>query len=387
MNNAYAWFYVEANVVCIVLFAIMLFRSLRGIDRQLKQNVFNRVMVYHILYFISDIFWELVKSGIIVKNRWTVTIPNLTNQILLFCLTYYWFYYIEVSQKASYILNKKAISFTLIAGIVPIWVSVFLFIFFPQLMINPDYSMTVIYTLLFITGPIFYTLIAAVQSLYRAFRKENYVFRSQYIMVGIYPIMLVLFGILQVVIVEAPIFCFGLTTLMVYVYIASLDNLVSIDPLTGLNNRAQLKRYIAQEAGRSAESNQHYIIMIDLNGFKNINDTYGHTEGDKAIVKAAQAIRKACGDQEFRPFISRYGGDEFMVILRTDKEEDARYIEERIKAALNAENEINNLPYKLSASFGHAPYNGNVIEFNDAVNRADEALYEDKSRFHKLAGA
>jgi len=384
MNTDYAWFYVEANIVCIILFAIMLFRSLRGIDKQLKQNVFNRVMIYHILYFISDIFWELVSSGILPKNRWTVTIPNLTNQIFIFCLTYYWFYYIEVSQKASYILKKRNVALTLIAGIIPIYVSVFLFIFFPKLMINPDYTLTPIYTILFISAPMVYTLIAALQSLYRAFKKENYVFRSQYIIVGFYPIMLVLFGIMQIVFLKAPIFCFGLTILMVYVYIASLDNLVSIDPLTGLNNRAQLKRFIAQEAGRSSESNQHYIIMMDLNRFKHINDTYGHTEGDKAIVKAAQAIRKACANQDFRPFISRYGGDEFLIVLRSGREEDARYIENRIRTALNAENEINDLPYTLSASFGHAPYNGNVTEFNDAVNRADEALYQDKSRSHKL---
>ena len=98
MENSYALFYVEANVVCIILFLIMLLRSIKGIDRQMKQNIFNKVMVYHVLYFISDIIWELVATGFIVKNRWTVTIPNLSNAILLFCLSYYWFYYIEVSQ-------------------------------------------------------------------------------------------------------------------------------------------------------------------------------------------------------------------------------------------------------------------------------------------------
>ena len=386
MENSYTLFYIEANIVCIILFLIMLLRSVRGIDKQMKQSIFNRVIVYHVLYFISDIIWELVSSGIIIKNRWTVTIPNLSNAILLFCLTYYWFYYIEVSQGAEYILSKRNITFTLAAGIIPIDISIFLFLFFPQLMINPDYSTTTLYQVLFIMAPVVYTILAAFQSLHRAFKKENYVFRSHFLMCGIYPIMLVVFGICQVLFVKAPIFCFGLTILMVYVYIASLDNLVSIDPLTGLNNRAQLKRYVAQEASKGSEDNQHFIIMMDLNRFKAINDNYGHSEGDKAIVRTAEAIKNACSNQNsLRPFISRYGGDEFMAIIRTDNVNDVEYFEKRIREALEEINERYNTPYRLSASIGHAPYNGDVAEFADALNKADEALYKDKRIAHQAA--
>ncbi len=387
MENSYALFYVEANIVCIILFLIMLLRSIKGIDRQMKQNIFNKVMVYHVLYFISDIIWELVATGFIVKNRWTVTIPNLSNAILLFCLTYYWFYYIEVSQGAKYILNKRNITLTLAGGIIPIDISIFLFLFFPQLMINPDYTTTIVYQSLFVVAPIFYTMLAAAQSLHRAFKKENYVFFSHFLMCGFYPIMLVVFGVCQILFLKAPIFCFGTTTLMVYVYIASLDNLVSIDPLTGLNNRAQLKRYVAQESAKGTQDNQHFIIMLDLNRFKAINDNYGHYEGDKAIIKAAEAIKTACGSlSDLRPFISRYGGDEFMVIIRTDDVKDVEHIESRIKEALEEENMRSKTPYQLSASIGHAPYNGDVAEFVEALNKADEALYKDKTLAHQAAG-
>ena len=173
MGNSTAFYYIEANIVCIILFLIMLFRSIRGIDRQFKQNVFNKVMIYHVLYFVSDICWELVATGTIPKNRWTVTIPNLTNAMFLFCLTYYWFYYIEVSQGAKYIQNKRNLTLTLIAGIIPIDISIFLFLFFPKLMINPDYTTTMLYLVLFISAPSVYTALAAIRSLHRAFKKEK----------------------------------------------------------------------------------------------------------------------------------------------------------------------------------------------------------------------
>ncbi len=378
-----ALFYVEANIVCILIFFVLLLRSFKGIDRQFKQNVFNRVMIYHVLYFISDIIWELVLSGIIPQNRWTVTIPNLTNAILMFCLTYYWFYYIEVSQGAEYILSRRNIRLTLAAGIIPIHISIFLFLFFPQLMINPDYTTTLLYQGLFIAAPIVYTLLAAIESLRRAFKKENYIFRSQYIMCGIYPLMMIIFGVAQVLYLKAPIFCFGLTILMVYVYIASLDNLVSIDPLTGLNNRAQLKRYIAQEASRSSEDNQHYIIMMDLDRFKLINDNYGHLEGDKAIIAAAEAIKLACNDQSLRPFISRYGGDEFVIIIRSGKVVDALLIIDRIKRQLDSINKQNNVPYTMKASFGYALYSGRLEDFPQSFEKTDESLYENKKIAHQ----
>ena len=127
--------------------------------------------------------------------------------------------------------------------------------------------------------------------------------------------------------------------------------------------------------------------MLDLNRFKAINDNYGHHEGDKAIIRAAEAIKTACGSlSDLRPFISRYGGDEFMVIIRTDDVKDVEHIESRIKEALEEENMRSKTPYQLSASIGHAPYNGDVAEFVEALNKADEALYKDKTLAHQAAG-
>ena len=128
----------------------------------------------------------------------------------------------------------------------------------------------------------------------------------------------------------------------------------------------------------------YYLMMVDLDKFKYVNDHYGHAEGDKAIVKAADAIKRACSSIELRPFISRYGGDEFLVIAKTNNEDDVKILKEGIESALNLETSSSTTPYKLHASIGYSKYDGQIANFQNAINEADEALYIEKELHHSM---
>ena len=191
--------------------------------------------------------------------------------------------------------------------------------------------------------------------------------------------IITLFGILQVAWVEAPFFCFGCTLMMTYVYIVSLNDQVSLDELTKLNNRTQLKRYVVSESiKQGTDKTVRYILMIDLNKFKGINDQYGHIEGDNALKRTAEALKLACSDNTLKAFIARYGGDEFIVITKTDNEEKIKELCSNIKATLIRLNDESGANYELTASIGYSTYNGDISEFQTALGRADEALYNDK---------
>lgn len=157
-----------------------------------------------------------------------------------------------------------------------------------------------------------------------------------------------------------------------------MDTLVSMDPLTGLNNRAQLKRYVSSEA---SDKQEYYILMLDLNNFKHINDKFGHVEGDEAIKLAAQAIKRACMDDSLRPFAARYGGDEFIVIVKTGDEDKAMEFKSKILWFLNTLNQKANSPYEVSTCIGYAKYNGDVATFESALSEADQKLYDEKAEF------
>ena len=119
--------------------------------------------------------------------------------------------------------------------------------------------------------------------------------------------------------------------------------------------------------------------MIDLDKFKSINDVYGHIEGDRAIISAAEAIKRACLEDNSRPFIARYGGDEFIIIMRTENEKGV----EELKAKLIKELEIENKKHRfnLGASIGYSSYNNTYESFLGALKEADDLLYQEKAKF------
>jgi diguanylate cyclase (GGDEF)-like protein len=118
--------------------------------------------------------------------------------------------------------------------------------------------------------------------------------------------------------------------------------------------------------------------MIDLYKFKMINDHYGHIEGDYALKRAADALKSACADNVYKTFIARYGGDEFIIVAKTDSEELIKKLCADIKATLIRLNDEAGAKYDLTASIGYAHYNGGIDEFQSAMSEADEALYRDK---------
>ena len=376
----YTFFYIEANIVCIIIFAMLLIRNMGNIDRQEKQRIFDLSLICHILYFTSDIIWVLIEAGKVPRTMLTVSAVNLGNAFFLCSLTFFWFIYIELSQGAKYVVHHFNRIMVLSPAILEMSLLIFLFIFVPDAVVDDYLNPTKLYYFSFILIPACYIIVSAVRSLTRAMKKENYAVRSQYIIYAVYPLLVAVFGILQTQWLRAPLFCFGSTITLTYVYIVSLTDQVSTDPLTGLNNRAQLKKYVAMESSRGNGDKQPlYILMMDLNKFKQINDRFGHVEGDLAIQRTADALRAACTDNTMRPFIARYGGDEFIIITRAESEDAVQSLCKEIKDTLTDLNKEAGAPYDLTASIGYASYSGDITDYQDSLNKADEALYREKA--------
>ncbi len=381
MELSYTSFYIEANIVCIIIFLMMFMREMGSVGRQAKQMVFVNITICHMLYFLSDTAWVLVLADVIPKSFFTAASVNILNAILLSAMTSFWFVYVELSQGEKYILVLKHRMYVLTLAMLETVVILVLFIFFPNVVIDKDFNMTTAYYVVFISIPAVYIIVSSVRAFIRAFRKENYAVRTQYLASGIYPVMLTIAGITQVAWLKAPVFCFGSTIMMLYVYIISLNDQVSIDELTRLNNRTQLKKYIVGETSRTnADKAVYYILMIDLNKFKQINDQHGHVEGDRALIRAADALKLACSENPVKTFIARYGGDEFIIVAKTDNEEKIKELCAEIKNTLRRLNEESGAPYELMACIGYAHYSGDIKNFQEALGSADEALYEEKAR-------
>ena len=166
------------------------------------------------------------------------------------------------------------------------------------------------------------------------------------------------------------------------IYYQSSVNLRKIsitDPLTELLNRRYFEERISEEVERSKRHRQPFsLIILDIDNFKDFNDTYGHLTGDEALKNTAQVIRRCI---RIIDIAARYGGEELAIILPTTDKEDARVIGNRIRDG------IENMSFtikgtgkaaKLTVSLGIASYPADAATIEELINNADRALYRAK---------
>ena len=116
-------------------------------------------------------------------------------------------------------------------------------------------------------------------------------------------------GTFQVV-YSVPGLCVGITLSILLLYIIYQEQLISTDPLTGLNNRNRFETYMMSLFSNVDQAEDVYLLMMDADGFKQINDRYGHVEGDHALQVISATLKEVCSASG--GFIARYGGDEFV---------------------------------------------------------------------------
>lgn len=153
------------------------------------------------------------------------------------------------------------------------------------------------------------------------------------------------------------------------------------DPMTGLYNRRGF--YQRMEPVYScciAENKMLMVVSVDLNGLKQINDTYGHADGDIAISTVGKALSAVASS---RYTCARFGGDEFVAAGQVESEEEAEQFCRDIAVFLDEFNGQSGKPYKVSASTGYiiGVPNGQIT-LDEFIKAADEKMYEDKVRHH-----
>jgi diguanylate cyclase (GGDEF)-like protein len=159
-----------------------------------------------------------------------------------------------------------------------------------------------------------------------------------------------------------------------------LEKLAITDPLTGLYNRRFLENRLQEEFSRSQRQQQNFcLIMSDLDNFKIYNDICGHLAGDDALRKAAQLMRRSAREMDIA---TRYGGEEFCLILPgTDKQESV-FVGERIRRAIESESfpGESHLPLgRLTTSLGIAAFPSDGVTADELIHAADLALYRAKA--------
>ena len=157
-----------------------------------------------------------------------------------------------------------------------------------------------------------------------------------------------------------------------------LEYTASHDNLTGLYNRAGLMEAIFRYVHSFPTGERFALIMADLDHLKQINDSFGHNEGDFAIRQLAASLRLAL--PEGSP-VGRNGGDEFMAVVRLEQPGQAEASLRKLREACREFNETADKPYYVEASTGYQPFTVEDLKgLLQVIGRADQALYRSKAR-------
>ena len=162
----------------------------------------------------------------------------------------------------------------------------------------------------------------------------------------------------------------------------TLDNLANIDGLTGLYNHRYFQNILDQEINRAVRhSFSISILMIDIDHFKRINDTYGHQVGDFVLSEFSKIIQANIRQYDI---LARYGGEEFVVLLPETSAEDAQIVAEKLRSIIEQTTfQDHREKYQITASFGQSssiPAVEDTFSKDILINQADQALYEAKEK-------
>jgi diguanylate cyclase (GGDEF)-like protein len=156
-----------------------------------------------------------------------------------------------------------------------------------------------------------------------------------------------------------------------------MESIATSDPLTGVRNRRGFERDAARRLTQSADDATGALLFIDLNGFKGINDQFGHEVGDQLLKIAAERLRKSLRSHDI---IGRPGGDEFVALVPDVDDEVADRLAKRLTRTLEQSYNIGRQQLHCAASIGLALYPKNANTLTGLLREADQAMYRAKAR-------
>lgn len=379
LADIYSIYYIETNTICIFILLLILAIYNKEMHKAAEARYHKSEIMEIIIYCLSDMVGAVFKGRLFPGARQILFLSNTLYILLPGLMVLTWGNYLFVHMK-KYGYQKSFFDrifrgFVMLAVLLTLTSPVTGFAFYldaankyhrnPGAYVVP--LLSYLY-LIFDTGKL----------LVMGRKMDSLEGRRSAKILSVFVIPCILFSLLQIFVYGCTTAQVGFTIGFLIVYLASLQNKISKDDLTGLNNRREFENYFDNLA-KSAD--KILVSMIDVDSFKSINDNYGHMEGDRAIKTIALVLARACGrcKGEANFFLSRYGGDEFVVVSRECHEGVVGMLEDAIQTELNSVNETKCNPYELHLSIGTAY--GEITCKKDAMEimrQADSQMYNRK---------
>lgn len=370
--------YIFSDAICLIMLLFISNASRRHTKILLAERYFLEMSLATAILLISDIIWPLVDGVKLPGFRLLNIIINLVYMVLIGFIGFLWIVYVDfkVRRRLDSSHYKRVTMFS-----IPMLVLLVLTLTSPKTHIlfyidenNCYHRGKLMWIRICVMN--LYVLWAAVLTLVGIKRQKTKQKKDE-MRALLQFIFFPLIGIfMQLFYMNLPFTAVGISLSVLLVFINVQNKQISIDALTGINNRRQLTLYVDSELSALSKKGELYYLIMDVDKFKSINDTYGHLEGDNALIKIASMLNYLCEKQN--DFVARYGGDEFVIVCRRHSEAEVEALKQEILSAVSKLNDEGTLPYTLSLSVGSAKFD--TSKSNDEIfAEADKKLYSIKS--------
>ncbi len=371
--------YFEVDIICV----LVLFSIVRVMKQQVGSNLKDELLCFLILSSItvnlSDAAWVLIDGRSFLFSSQINLLLNLIYAYMSTVAGFLWLLYVDLKLFDNInALQKRLIAYALpmlavfVIATASLWNKCMFYVDDTFHYRHGKYFY-VAYAVVFV-----YIMTATIIALIRTAKSKSEYKRIEYSSLTKFASLPILCGVFAVIFPSRMSLVWPAVTIsLLNIYVNSQKMQISQDGLTGTNNRRQLNKYLDMKIAERRIGTNLYIIMIDLDLFKQINDKFGHVEGDSALLNVTAILKKVCG--KYNCFLARYGGDEFSIVIESQSPDVIDSIKNDINYEVDAFNEKGQSKYKLSLSLGVAKYSPGLHHVQDQfIAAADKELYKIK---------
>ena len=368
---------IQKNVLSIVILAILYISLFRKLN--LKENL-NKVFLHLIMFNIISLFLDTIIISISGTDfgisKITLLITGGGYFFIVPVISMIWIFYADI----AIFQNKQKLYKLSIVPLIIIGINLILVIF----SFKNGYIFSVNSANVFIRGPYAYITTILSSSLYiyaigHVYINRNLIRKKSYYPLLVFGLPPLISAILLIILPDMNFVENSLVISQLLIYINIQSRITSTDFLTGLYNRREYEFVLKSLHINKPIKDIVSGIVIDINGFKKINDTYGHRVGDEALVETSNILKNAVRKQDY---VFRVGGDEFTVVILSDDKNAIHKVIDRINEELNQFNMSKIYPFDLSFSIGKGSYDQKKYrDIADFFEELDLMMYHAKKTF------
>lgn len=370
-------YYLQTNLFCIIILLLILYK----LKNKTKYStiIFKKMIICFIFFCLSDIISIMFRGTNYYYSNIILYLSNSLYLYLPLLVGYYWIKYVYLNLEQKKYEQKYVrvlLSIPTIIGTLMLFLNIFTHNLF---IINSNnlYERGEFYYVYTICTW-FYIATSTIKTIMVYFKTNNIYIKEKIFPLCLFIVAPAITSIIQNIFYGLSINQIGFTISSLLIYLSYLDEQISIDNLTKINNRTKFNEYIQNKFDTIKNDDTISLIFIDVDNFKAINDTYGHLVGDEVLIDIADILKRSCNEYHKDLFLSRYGGDEFVIVssLSTKKLQE---LEKVINRNLKEYNKKRN--NKLSVSIGYASnIKSNYESANHLINVADDIMYKTKTK-------